>query len=74
MDQTLEQSDLATQAFKSNLTTLNLKDVICAPDLEDNFLSVSRLIKAGLVVKFFEHDGLGKANIFCGKNLIVEEA
>lgn len=58
--------------IQMNSTPLNLKDVILAPDLNANFLSVSKLVKADFVVTFFKHKGSCKATLIHNDKLIGE--
>ena len=70
-DITLESasgSDIGAAGFgqvciKARSKTINLSDVILAPKLQANFLSVSRLIKANLEVRFFKQNGIGTATV-----------
>ena len=58
--------------IKLNSTTLNLKAVILAPNLNANFLSFSESVKAGFVVTFFKHNGEGKATLVHNDKLICD--
>ena len=77
-DVTLESangSDLGATGFgqvsiKAGSVDLNLKDVVLAPQLQANFLSVSKLVKANFSVKFFKRNDASIADITYGDELM----
>lgn len=65
-------SDLGATGFgqadiRAGSVNLNLKDVILAPHLHANFLSVNKFVQANFTLKFFKHNNISKVDMYDDK-------